>query len=128
MNIPGLTTGRRAVADIEPRRVLRSGDDDGTCRHANGAASPLIGISTNVSAKVGKTADVVRSGLTPVEYGGTVPLDALLTADADGRAIAVSLPVGEDTYTIGFAEIAGSEGDWGSVNVVPGFIPAASND
>ncbi|MDT4866544.1 hypothetical protein FQZ97_1014020 [compost metagenome] len=68
--------------------------------------------------------DVIRSGLASVEYGGTVALGAPLTADSQGRAVAVTLPVGDDTYIIGFAEVAGSSGDIGSTFIAPAVLAA----
>lgn len=124
MNIPGLTTPRRAQAAIAKRRIVKTGTANGSAVAATNAAAALLGVSTDIDAATGEVLDVVRSGLTPVEYGGTVPDGALLTSDAEGRAVAVTFPVGANTYTIGFAEVAGVVGDIGSVNVVPGFIPA----
>lgn len=124
MNIPGLITPRRAQGAISKRRIVKTGTANGSAAQAAAATTALIGVSTDIDTATGEVADVVRSGLTPVEYGGTVPDGALLTADSQGRAIAVTLPVAANTYTIGFAEVAGVVGDIGSVNVVPGFIPA----
>ena len=124
MNIPGLITPRRAQAAIAKRRIVKTGTANGSAVQAASAAAPMLGVSTDIDADAGEVMDVVRSGLTPLEYGGTVPDGALLTSDADGRAIAVTFPVGANTYTIGYAEVAGVVGDIGSVNVVPGFIPA----
>ena len=124
MNIPGLITPRRAQSAVAKRRIVKTGSADGTAVQATGAAAALLGVSTDVDTAAGAVMDVVRNGLTPVEYGGTVPDGALLTADAQGRAVAVTLPVAAATYTIGYAEVGGVVGDIGSVNVVPGFIPA----
>lgn len=124
MNIPGLITPRAAQGAITKRRIVKTGNANGTAVQASAATAALLGVSTDIDAATGEVVDVVRSGLTPVEYGGTVPDGALLTADSQGRAIAVTLPVAANTYTIGYAEVAGVVGDIGFINVVPGFVPA----
>lgn len=124
MNIPGLITPRRAQAAVAKRRIVKTGTANGSAIQATNGTAAMLGVSTDIDAAAGEVMDVVRNGLTPVEYGATVPDGALLTADAQGRAIAVTLPVAAATYTIGYAEVAGVVGDIGSVNVVPGFIPA----
>lgn len=124
MNIPVLVTARRAEAAIARHRILITGAAVGGTKQAVGVAAALIGVSTDVPAASGSITDVVRSGLATVEYGGTAADGALLTSDAQGRAIAVTLPVSVATYTIGFSEGGGVVGDLGSVHIVPGFIPA----
>lgn len=124
MNIPGLVTGRMAEAAIAGHRILITGAAVGGTKQAVGVAAPMIGVSPKIPAAAGAITDVIRSGIAPVEYGGTVADGALMTSDAQGRAIAVTLPVSVATYTIGFSEGGGVVGDIGSVNIVPGFIPA----
>lgn len=124
MNIPGLITSHIAENTIRRRRIVTHGAVDRRIVAAT-AGVVLIGVLTDLDADIGEHTDVVRSGVPPVEYGGTVTRGDLLTSDAQGRAVAVTLPVTEDTFTIGFAEISGVTGDIGAAHIQPGFIPAA---
>lgn len=126
MNIPGLTNAFRAGGAIAKHRILAHGSADGVAIQAVGAAAPLLGISTDIPTDSGAIVDAIRNQLAPVEYGGTVIRGAPLTADSDGRAIATTLASATVTYIIGFAEVEGVVGDIGSVNVVPGVIPATT--
>lgn len=124
MNLPGLTTTRRAVGAIAARRLLVNGANGGLAAQAAGSTALIIGVSTDIPTDDGAPVDVIRSGMAPVAYGGTVALGAALTADAQGRAIAVSVPVSATTYIVGFAEVAGVAGDLGEVFIAPAVLTA----
>lgn len=124
MNIPGLITGKRAEGAIAARRLMIHGSEDGLAAQAAASTALLIGVSTDIAASDGKPVDAIRSGLALVEYGGTVTRGAPLTADAEGRAVAVSLPVAATTYVIGYAEVSGVLGDIGSVHIAPAVLTA----
>ncbi|MDH1681127.1 DUF2190 domain-containing protein [Pseudomonas chengduensis] len=126
MNIPGLTTAFRAGGAVTKRRILAFGSADGVAIQAVAATAPLLGVSTDIDTASGGTVDAIRNGLAPVEYGGTVTRGAPLTADSEGRAIAATIASATVTYIIGYAEVEGVVGDIGSVNVVPGVIPATT--
>ena len=64
--------------------------------------------------------DIVRSGISEVEYGGTIAAGDLLTADASGRAIVATAGAGTNVRVIGVAEVAGVLGDIGSLLIDPG--------
>ncbi|CAD5107230.1 capsid cement protein [Zestomonas carbonaria] len=122
MNIPGLTTAKRAGGAIASRRILVHGSSDGAAVQATGGTALLIGVSTDIPTDNGQPVDVIRTGLAPVEYGGTIARGAPLTADSQGRAVAATLPVVANTYIIGFAEVEGSEGDIGSAFIAPAVL------
>lgn len=124
MNIPGLTTTKRAVGAVAARRICVHGASDGLAAQAAAGTALLIGVSTDIPAADGQVFDVYRAGLAPVEYGGNVTRGAPLTADAQGRAIAATLPPTVNTYIIGFAEVSGVLGDIGSVFIAPAVLPA----
>lgn len=111
---------------IAARRLLINGASNGLAAQAAGATALLIGVSTDIPTDDGKPVDVIRGGLAPVEYGGTVALGAALTADAQGRAVAVAVPPAANSYIIGYAEVAGAAGDIGSVNIAPQFLRASA--
>ncbi|HIE6155635.1 TPA: capsid cement protein [Pseudomonas aeruginosa] len=125
MNIPGLTTAKRASGAVAARRIIIHGASDGLAAQAAGSTALLVGVSTDIPAADGAPFDVIRSGLALVEYGGAVTLGAPLTADAEGRAIAATLPPAATTYIIGFAELSGVAGDIGSVHIASAVLPVA---
>ncbi len=122
MNIPGLTTAFRAGGAITKRRILTDGTADGVAIQAAASTARLLGVSTDIDTDSGATVDAIRTGLAPVEYGGTVARGNPLTADASGRAIAATLPIAANTYIIGFAEVSGVLGDIGSVQIAPALL------
>lgn len=124
MNIPGLITAKRAVGAVAARRICIHGASDGLSAQAAASTALLIGISTDIPAADGQPFDVIRTGLAPVEYGGNVTRGAPLTADAQGRAIAATLPPVANTYIIGFAEESGVLGDIGSALIAPALLLA----
>lgn len=124
MNIPGLITAMRASGAIAARRILIFGASDGLAAQAAASTARLIGVSTDIPASDGQSVDVIRTSLAPVEYGGNVARGDALTADAQGRAVAVALPVGATTYVIGYAEVSGVSGDIGSVFIAPAVLTA----
>ncbi|WP_220814092.1 capsid cement protein [Pseudomonas paralcaligenes] len=124
MNIPGLTTTKLAGGAIAARRLAVHGASDGLAVQAAAATALLIGVSTDIPAANGQPVDLIRAGLAPVEYGGTVTRGAPLTADSQGRAVAVTLPVAGTTYIIGYAEVAGVVGDIGSTFIAPAVLTA----
>lgn len=126
MNIPGLTTAKRAVGAVAPRRLCVNGTSDGLAAQAAAGTALLIGISTDIPANDGQSFDVYRSGLAPVEYGGNVTRGNPLTADSLGRAIAATIPPTATTYIIGFAEESGVLGDIGSVLIAPAVLPVSA--
>lgn len=122
MNITGLTTASKAGGAIAARRILKHGAADGEALQAAAATDALMGVSTDIPAAVGNTADVIRSGLAPVEYGGVVARGDALSADASGRAVVAAPAAGSNVRIIGFAEVSGVLGDIGSVHIAPGVM------
>ncbi|MDF3932941.1 capsid cement protein [Pseudomonas citronellolis] len=126
MNIPGLTTAKRAVGAVAARRLCVNGTSDGLAAQASASTALPIGVSTDIPAADGQPFDVIRGGLAPVEYGGNVTRGNPLTADAQGRAIAATIPPIATTYIIGFAEESGVLGDIGSVLIAPAVLPVSA--
>ncbi|MDC7940907.1 hypothetical protein [Raoultella ornithinolytica] len=87
MNIPGLITCHKAEVALAARRMVTHGTVPDEITLAVDGSKLIIGVTTLVAASVGEPADVVRSQLTPVIYGGDVVAGDPLTADAGGRAI-----------------------------------------
>ena len=126
MNIPGMITPFRAAGAIGKYRIAAHGAADGAAIQAEDGDTTLLGVTTDINAADGSIVDVVRSGPASVTFGGPVTRGDPLTADADGRAVAVALPAEADTFIVGYAEVSGVLGDIGAALVAPAFIPATA--
>lgn len=121
MRNPGLIKNYSAEGVIPAYRIFKFGAADGGILVAAAATDKLVGVTDRIAAAVaGDRVDGTRSGIAEVEYGGTVAAGDLLTADASGRAIAVTAGAGANVRVIGVAEVAGVLGDIGSMLVQPG--------
>lgn len=116
-NVPGLTLAYKATAAIAARTIVKYGAADGSAVPAAAAADALLGVSTDIPSAVGETVDVVRSGVTPVLYGGPVARGDALTANAAGAAVKAAA----GNQVIGYAEVSGVAGDIGSLHVQRGI-------
>lgn len=126
-NIRGLVTAHIASGAIAKYRIVKFGASDDQVAQASAATDLTLGITTDLDAADGDRVDVVRNGLTPVEYGGNVTRGQDLTADANGKAIAITLPAqAAKVQSIGKAEVSGAAGDIGSVFVAPTTIYGGS--
>lgn len=121
MRNPGLQKNYAAEAAIAAYRIVKFGAADGGILQSAAAADKHVGVIDRMPAAVaGDRLDVTRSGIAEVEYGGTVAAGDLLTADASGRAIAVTAGAGTNVRVIGVAEVAGVVSDIGSMLIIPG--------
>lgn len=76
-----------AGATINPQRIVKFGTAPAVIEGA-AATDLLLGVSTNTEdALAGDFVDVVMMGETQVVAGAAVAVGALLTADADGKAV-----------------------------------------
>ena len=121
MRNQGLQKSYTAEAAIAAYRIVKFGAADGGVLQASAAADKLIGVTDRLAAAVANDRiDIVRSGISEVEYGGTIAAGDLLTADASGRAIVATAGAGTNVRVIGVAEVAGVLGDIGSLLIDPG--------
>jgi hypothetical protein len=121
-SIPGLITSHNAGGAIAKRRIVKFGATDLLVVAAALAADFLMGVTTDIAAAADERVDVVRTGITPVEYGGAVTRGAPLTSDAQGRAVTAAPAAGANVRIIGYAEVSGAAGDIGSVLISPGVM------
>lgn len=120
---PELITAHTADGAIGPYRIAVHGAADGNVAQAANSTTPLMGIVGRVAPAVaGDRADVTRSGIEEVEYGGTVTRGDPLTADASGRAVTAAPAAGVNAYIVGFAEESGIVGQIGAARLSPGRI------
>lgn len=121
MRNPGLIKNYSAEAAIAAYRIVKFGAADGGVLQSAAAADKHIGVTDRIPAAAsGDRIDVTRTGIAEVEYGGNVAAGDQLTADASGRAIAVTASTGANVRVIGVAEVAGVSGDIGSMLINPG--------
>lgn len=121
MRNEGLQKTLIAGAAIAKNRIVKFSATD-TVIQAAAATDKLVGVSDNVGTDSGDRGDVIMSGIALVEYGGTVAAGDLLTADANGKAIAAAPAAGANARVIGVAMDAGVSGDIGSVLIAPGSV------
>lgn len=107
-----------ATTPIEPYRIVALGAADGVVIQSASATAINLGTSNIIGADTdAMRCDVVMTGIAEVEYGGNVTRGDLLTADADGKAIATTTA---GNIVIGRALISGVAGDIGSVFLTNG--------
>lgn len=109
-------------AAIAARRIVKFDSTDGVVIQAAAATDAMVGVSDLGCTASGDRLDIIRSGLVPVEYGGTITRGALLTADSNGKAVAAAPSAGANVRVIGIAEVSGVSGDVGLVMLEPGQI------
>lgn len=115
----GMSVGYLAEAAVNRYRICKFGTGDKTVIQAAAATDKLIGVSCQINSGINDTCDVWRSGIRKVVYGGTVAKGDLLTADANGKAVATTTA---SDRIIGVAEISGVADDIGSVCISEGII------
>tara|TARA_R110000787_G_scaffold26344_32_gene73776 strand:+ start:563 stop:925 length:363 start_codon:yes stop_codon:yes gene_type:complete len=120
-----LTKNFIAGAAVSPRRIVKFGADDDHVIHGAAVGDALFGITTDLGAATDERIDVHVAGLPEVEYGGTIAAGALLTSDANGKAVAAAPATGVNNRIIGTAMVAGVDGDIGTVLLAPGQIQGA---
>jgi hypothetical protein len=122
VNINGITKAYLAGAAIAAYRIVKFDSADGTVIQAAAAADKSIGVTTDIPAASGETVDVVKSGLSYVEYGGNVTRGDLLTADSVGRAVTAAPSASANVRIIGVAEASGVSGDIGSLTIAASML------
>jgi len=122
MNNPTLTKSFLAGAAVTKYRIVKFGADDDSVVQAAAATDILIGVADPLGGESGRRVDVIMQGAADVEYGGTVTRGALLTADANGRAVEAAPAAGSNNRIIGVAMASGVTGDIGSVLLSPGSM------
>lgn len=106
-------TIRNYVTDsaLNPSTLVCFSTTDMHVTAATGPTSELIGVSDELPHNAGDRVDVIRSGPTLVQYGGTVNRGDWLTANATGQAVTAAPAAGTNNPVIGRAEVAGVAGD-----------------
>jgi hypothetical protein len=123
---------RNAGAAIAKRRILKFSSADDLVIQAAASTDLLIGVSDSagdIPAPSGGEyyrADVIRHGDAYVDCGGTVTRGQLVTADANGKAVAAAPAANVNAYYVGQATQSGVSGGVISIFVRPGIIQGAA--
>lgn len=119
MNSPLQIITRTCNGAIEPYRLVTLDPSDITGKtvvQAAGEDVPLYGVTDSLGGADGKSADIITSGQTLAEYGGTVTINDPLTSDATGRAIPAPASIAT-VEIIGWANESGVVGDIASIRI-----------
>lgn len=127
MRNEGLAKTLIAGAAVAARRIVKFGASDTAAIQSAAATDAHIGVSDLGATASGDPFDVIVDGIALVEYGGNVAAGDLLTADADGKAIAAAPAATASARTIGPAMRTGVAGDIGSVRIAPGSVTNGAN-
>lgn len=118
MSNPLITKAYVAAAAIGAFRIVKVDATDDTVAQAAAAADLSIGIVEAVAPAAGERCDVVMAGLADVTLGGTVARGAMVTSDAQGRAVTATT----GNRAIGVARVSGVVGDVVEVLIAPGVV------
>lgn len=102
MSNPLLQKNFTAGGAIAPFRLVRLSAAD-TVVQASAATDAIIGVQNDVGPASGERTDVVMVGMAFVEAGAAFALGALLTSDAQGRAITAAPATGVNNRIVGIA-------------------------
>ena len=103
---------------LAAHRIVAMGDADAKVAYPAAETGPIIGV-TDRPAELGAPVDVWVSGVVTVLYGAGIARGALLTANADGEAIATVTA----THRIaGVALRTGVAGDLGLMLISQGVV------
>lgn len=102
---------------VAPHRIVKYGNADGKVVQSAAAGDAHVGVSGRTEVADGGRVEIARAGIADIEYGGNVARGALLTADADGKAVTGAA----GNRVIGIAEVSGAAGDVGQVLLAPGL-------
>lgn len=123
-----LTRNVQASGAIAERHVVEYVNTNAV-REATGSGGALMGVCVQPGGAAGQMrVDIQVLGVAPVEAGGAFPVGALLTAGADGRAIAAAPLAGATQQILGMALFdAGLAGDIVDVALMRGAITGQSS-
>jgi len=114
-----------AGADIARYLIVKFGADDETVVPAAAATDALVGISMETDALSGEGIDIAHAGIHQARAGGAITRGALITADANGKAVAAAPATGANAKVIGVALATAAADDIIPVIIAPGETQGA---
>lgn len=91
--------------------IAKVGGDDDTFSQATASTEDLVGVFQHTTGAADEEVRLMVSGISRVKLGGTVSRGALLTSDANGKAVAIGAVGGTNYAVIGRAMASGVADD-----------------
>ena len=91
--------------------IAKPGADDDTFSQATASTEDLVGVFQHITTAAGEEIRLMLTGISKVKLGGTVTRGALLTSDANGKAVAIGAVAGTNYASIGRALASGVADD-----------------
>lgn len=91
--------------------IAKPGADDDTFSQATASTEDLVGVFQHTTAVAAEEVRLMLSGISRVKLGGTVARGALLTSDANGKAVVLGAVAGTNYAVIGRAMASGVADD-----------------
>lgn len=117
-----LTKTYVAGAAIAAHRIVAFGASDDEVVQASAATDALIGVAAELPVPAEARVDVHHVGIVEIEFGGNVARGALVTANANGQAVAAAPAAGANAAVIGRALVSAVNGDIAPVLLAPGQV------
>lgn len=122
MSNPLMFKAFTAGGAINPYRIVRFSATD-TVVQASAATDALFGVNSDLVIVSGERCEVMTDGIAWVEAGAAITIGALITSDANGRAVTAAPAAGVNNRVIGVAlDAAAAAGDQIRVLLSPGSV------
>lgn len=107
----GLTKSYTTSADVARRLILKLTAND-TVAKATAATDLILGVADSAfDVSSGERVDVILDGIAECVAGGNITRGALVTADANGAAVAAAPSAGVNNRVLGIAMKSAVSGD-----------------
>ncbi len=122
---PMLDLAKTADGAIAIHRIVKPGSAANDVSQAAAATDALTGVAQHAAAD-NEVVRVAYAGRVKVEAGAAYSDGALLTSDANGKAVAAAPATGTNNRVIGYAlEAASADGDLVEIMLYPGEFQGA---
>jgi len=125
MSNPSLIKAFTTGGAVTKCRLVKFGAADATVVQAAAATDLIVGAAAELGAASGARISVVLTGIADVEAGGNITRGSLVTADADGKAVAAAPAAGVNNRVAGVALVSAASGDIIPVLLAPQQIQGA---
>lgn len=121
MSVNTLTRAFVAGAPVAQYRIVKPGAADGRVVQASATTDALIGVAIQPGgAASGAVCEVQMAGIADVVAGGAVAYGALVSTDADGKAVEASATAGSNIRVLGIALKSAAANDIFPILIAPG--------
>lgn len=125
-NNPDIRIAYKGSAAIAAYTIVKFGSDDLTVSPAAAATDSLLGVANELGLSAadvaaGATLDVIVAGVAEIAAGASITRGALVTSDANGKAVAAAPSAGVNNRILGIALKSAASGD-----IIPVFLSPGS--